>query len=163
MVFTYQKNEQGDYLCSQCGFTSNRQNTMHYHLKRHEGHLPYQCKTCKKEFLQAATLAVHIAARHSNETSASFACPCCDFKCVSKSNRAIHFVRTHCAESYESFMKLAAKTPAPLEAGCEPTPLTCPTCQKGCKSKTAFLYHLASTRCLPLSDNQRTQLTELMV
>lgn len=139
MPYVYQKNAAGDYVCPHCGVTKERQNTMHYHLKRHEDHLPFQCGVCKKEFLHASVLALHKAARHppteredraSNPSSAgpkTYACPSCKFHTLTRANCIIHYVRRHCNV-------LALGT-------------NCPTCQKAYNSRTALIYHLGTTEC----------------
>jgi hypothetical protein len=147
MTYTYQKNADGDFVCSICNAVKKNKNTMHYHMKKHEGHLPFECNICKKEFLQSQTLAVHMAAKHAKEEAAALKCPCCPYKTLTKANRVIHFIRKHCAEDIE---KLAAADH------------TCPTCKKVCNSNTAFLYHMASS-CIVLSSvERRGQLAELL-
>jgi DNA-directed RNA polymerase subunit RPC12/RpoP len=141
-MYIYQKNEAGDYVCSICQATKKNQNTMHYHLKTHEGHLPFECKTCKKEFLHAQTLAVHVAARHSKE-AAGLKCPLCPHKTLTKANRIIHFMRKHCGPEIEA-----------LKAGHR-----CPKCSKDCNSSTAFLYHLAG--CIELGEEKQKLLEAL--
>jgi DNA-directed RNA polymerase subunit RPC12/RpoP len=133
MTYTYQKNAAGLFVCGICQATKKNQNTMHYHLKAHEGHLPFECSICKKEFLHSQSLAVHVAARHSQE-AAGLKCPLCPHKTLTKANRIIHFIRKHCTEEI-----------TPLKA----TNYCCSTCSKVSKSNTAFLYHL-STGCLEL-------------
>ena len=144
-MYIYQKNAAGDYVCSVCQVTKKNQNTMHYHMKTHEGHLPFECTTCKKEFLHAQTLAVHIAARHSKQEAAALKCPLCPHKTLTKANRIIHFMRKHCGPEVQA-LKAAD--------------YTCPTCTKTCKSSTAFLYHL-STGCLVLAQEKQELLTNL--
>lgn len=144
MTYTYQKNAAGDYVCGICQATKKNQNTMHYHLKTHEGHLPFHCTTCKKEFLHSQTLALHVAARHSNE--AGLKCPLCPHKTLTKANRIIHFLRKHCEEE---FISLKADS------------LTCPACRKSCNSSTAFLYHL-SKGCLVLPAEKQNQLNTIL-
>ena len=145
MTYTYKKNAAGEYVCEICQATKKNQNTMHYHLKKHEGHLPFECQICDKEFLHAQTLAVHMAAKHSKEEAANLKCPCCPYKTLTKSNRIIHFMRKHCSEEI-----------AALKA----TDLTCPTCAKVSNGSTAFLYHL-STGCLALEGERKEQLDML--
>lgn len=146
MPYNYQKNAAGLYVCEHCGVTKERQNTMHYHLKKHEGHLPFQCTHCKKEFLQASTLALHIAARHPNVASTastatdapppSFGCPCCNHTTLTKANAVLHYLRTHCKEEVKAFQ------------GKHTHALTCGACKKVCNSATAYLYHIASANCV---------------
>jgi len=144
-MYVYQKNAAGDYVCSVCQVTKKNQNTMHYHLKTHEGHLPFECTTCKKEFLHAQTLAVHIAARHSKKEAAALKCPLCPHKTLTKANRIIHFMRKHCNEEVHA-LKIANNT--------------CPTCSKQSNSSTALLYHL-STGCIELPQEKQAMLTGL--
>jgi len=145
MPYAYQKNAAGEFVCTICSEVKKNQNTMHYHMKRHEGHLPHTCPTCKKEFLHAQTLAVHIAAKHSKEDTASLKCPCCPYKTLTKANRILHFMRKHCGEEVE---KMAIKDN------------TCPTCEKVCNSSAALLYHL-STGCIQLPAEKQELLTGL--
>jgi KRAB domain-containing zinc finger protein len=138
MTYTYQKNDEGHFVCTICKAVKKNKNTMHYHMKNHEGHLPFECTICKKEFLQSQTLAVHMAAKHSKEEAASLKCPCCPYKTLTKANRVIHFMRKHCAEDIAEAAKGAGAA------------LTCATCKKVSNSNTAFLYHMA-TSCIKLS------------
>ena len=142
MTMKYQKNAAGEFVCTICQVTKKNQNTMHYHMKKHEGHLPFECPTCKKEFLHSQTLALHIAARHSKENAANLQCPCCPYKTLTKANRIIHFMRKHCETDVARFSTDGLK---------------CPTCQKECNSHTAFLYHIA-TSCIQLPVEKATLL-----
>ena len=142
MGFTYTKNAAGEFVCPHCGVTKKNQNTMHYHLKKHDNNLPHECNYCHKKFLQAQTLANHIAARHETEERAALSCPCCDFKTQTRANRIIHFVRKHCQEELVNAYTVS-------EAG----QYTCKACNKVSNSSTAFHYHVAS--CLTLKDEAR--------
>ena len=147
MGFEYQKNSDGHYVCQHCGKTAARQNTMHYHLKTHEGKLPYECSICKKGFLHASTLELHKKAQHEKEMERMFKCPvanCCFEGTLTKSNLVIHYVRKHCKEE-------ALKCMERLESGL----IRCSTCQKEMKSLTAFHYHASS--CIQLEDPKRSQ------
>ena len=146
MTYTYQKNAEGLFVCGICQAVKKNQNTMHYHMKKHEGHLPFECKICKKEFLHSQTLALHISARHSKEEAANLKCPCCSYKTLTRANRIIHFIRKHCEEELKLFSKSS---------------LTCPTCKKECNSQTAFLYHIASS-CIILPETKQALLKELL-
>lgn len=147
MPYVYQKNAAGHYVCPHCGVTKERQNTMHYHLKKHEGRLPFQCTHCDKEFLQAVTLALHISARHPNAAATSsakavlsaspaFSCPCCEHTALTKANAVLHYLRKHCADEVKVFQDKSTQL------------LACAACQKQCNSSTAYLYHIASAGCL---------------
>jgi hypothetical protein len=145
MPYTYQKNANGEFVCPICQITKARQNTMHYHMKKHEGHLPFVCEFCNKEFLHSQTLAIHISARHAKEEAAKFSCPCCDYKTLTKGTLVIHYVRNHC-ETEISEMKNCGNT--------------CSVCQKVANSKTALLYHIAKG-CLCLSDEKKEMLHDI--
>jgi hypothetical protein len=145
MPYTYQKDAEGLFVCSICQATKKNQNTMHYHMKKHEGHLPYTCGTCKKEFLHSQTLALHISARHSKDGN-QLLCPCCPYNTLTKANRLIHFIRMHCEEEVTQFSKNG---------------LTCSTCHKKCNSHTAFLYHIAQG-CITLSENKQEYLQQIL-
>ena len=151
MPYEYQKNEAGDYVCGQCGVTKRNQNTMHYHLKRHEGKLPFECEFCSKGFLQASTLQLHVAARHAHESAARLCCPLCPYKTLTKANRVLHYIRKHCASDLAAF-----------SAGSKEG-MACAGCGKACRSQTSYLYHIASAGCLVLRcEQQRACLAGLL-
>jgi len=145
MVYTYQKNDAGLYVCQHCGITKQNQNTMHYHLKTHEGKLPHECSTCKKGFLHATTLELHKKAQHQKDLERMFKCPMagCPYDgTLTKSNLVIHYVRKHCKEE-------AAALLDKLESGA----YRCNHCDKESKSLTAFHYHAAG--CITIEDKAR--------
>jgi len=144
MPYAYEKNAEGLFVCTICKETKKNQNTMHYHMKTHEGHLPFKCQTCKKEFLHSQTLALHISARHSKKDANYVTCPCCPFKSLTKSNRVVHFMRRHCEEEVKQFSKNG---------------LTC-SCEKVCNSNTAFLYHIS--QCIELTAEKQQLLQTLL-
>lgn len=148
MVYEYTKNEAGEFVCHICGQTEKNQNTMHYHLKRHEGKLPFECQHCHKEFIQASTLALHITARHNTQEAAYLTCPVCPYKTLTKANRVIHYLRKHCVDEIKSFGAAADAATAKQNQ--------CHCCNKACNSSTSYLYHIASNGCLicPSSDKQ---------
>lgn len=115
-------------------------------MKKHEGHLPFVCNFCNKEFLHSQTLAIHISARHAKEEAEKYSCPCCDYKTLTKGTLVIHYVRNHC-ETEISEMKNTGNT--------------CSACQKVSNSKTALLYHIAKG-CLCLSEEKRGMLNDIM-
>ena len=141
MPYAYEKNAEGLFVCTICKETKKNQNTMHYHMKTHEGHLPFKCQTCKEEFLHSQTLALHISARHSKNEANYMTCPSCPFKSLTKSNCIVHFMRRHCEEEVKQFSKNG---------------LTC-SCGKVCNSNTAFLYHISQCIELPVEKQQLLQ------
>jgi hypothetical protein len=153
MPFTYQKNADGHYVCPTCGKTTERQNTMHYHMKRHEGKFPFECTLCKKGFLQKSTLDLHIAARHTTDAEKKFKCPAkgCEFETLTKANLQIHFLRKHCKEEVNAMSITNEGTPG----------ITCKGCSKHCNSTTAFHYHVASCIQLPNGDDRAAAFADL--
>jgi hypothetical protein len=145
MVYTYTKNANGDFLCTICGETKKNQNTMHYHMKKHEGKLPFECSICHKEFLHSSVLSLHMTARHSKEPPGTLSCPVCPFKTLTKANRILHFVRHHCTEEIQKFTSTSS------------TQNHCPTCSKECNSSTAFLYHVVSAGCFKPDSAEKAQ------
>jgi len=147
MPFIYQKNEAGDFVCPTCGITKKNQNTMHYHMKAHEGNLPFVCTTCKKGFLQSQSLHVHMLTVHSNGQK-DLKCPCCPFKTTTKANRVIHYVRKHCQDILEKALTIREGV------------YCCNHCKKECNSNTAFHYHVAT--CLKGSTQQMEDLQKVI-
>ena len=74
MVFEYKKNDDGHYVCGVCNVIKKNQNTMHYHLKRHEGTMSYECDKCDMKFYQKYTLDTHTKLVHEKK-EASIKCP----------------------------------------------------------------------------------------
>lgn len=134
----YLKNADGDFVCPHCKVVKKKQNTMHYHIKRqHEQNFPYECKQCEDspKFLQKSSYLHHLATNHPENPHPSekdknqyatvqFSCPSCTHTTHTKSNIAIHFVRTHC-----SWIPPYAKEEA------------CSNCKKEFRSSSAYLYH----------------------
>jgi hypothetical protein len=147
MVYEYKKNAEGHFVCPHCGETKRLQSTMHYHLKRHEGKLPHECKLCKKSFLHASTLDLHMKAQHQKEQARMFKCPMpgCPYDgTLTKANLLIHYVRKHCKEEA-----------AAARADGDSSTHVCNCCNKSCNSLTAFHYHVAT--CFRLEDAVRQQ------
>ena len=149
MPYSYQKNAAGEFVCPTCGVTKKRQNTMHYHMKKHETKLPFECTHCKKQFLQAISLKVHIDSMHARDEKKMLSCPCCEFRTLTKANRIIHFIRHHCTDEERA---------ASLEE--KDNKYTCKVCDKVCNSNTAFQYHVAG--CIKISDPVRKEALELI-
>ena len=94
--FSYKRDSDGHLMCNECDFKpkpttkhpKGNPSTLHYHLKSHEGNFAFECKTCKKSFLQKLTLTNHILSRHPelNEKIVTFNCPepNCEFKSITK-------------------------------------------------------------------------------
>ena len=130
MPFEYTKNEAGEYVCPHCGETKKKQNTMHYHLKKHTGNLGYECNICKKEFLHKQALDVH-KATHTKEKKQMLQCDHegCEFQAVTKANMRIHAMRIHYKKETAAILKKNG------------TCFGCESCSKEFASGTAFYYH----------------------
>ena len=139
MVFEYTKNDQGHYVCGICNVVKEKQNTMHYHLKSHEEHLPYKCNHCKMEFKAKYSLEVHVNTQHNRVNLHRCPIQGCRFKgSPTKSNLLIHYVRMHCKEEVEA-----------VRAN-----LSCKVCEKESNSLTAFHYHVGT--CITIQDPTRS-------
>jgi hypothetical protein len=137
--FEYTKNANGLFVCPHCAETKRLQSTMHYHMKKHLGKLPFECHHCQKGFLHQSTLDLHIKAQHQKDEDRAFKCPCagCPYKgTLTKANLMIHYVRKHCGAEAAAAADGDKKTP------------TCKACGKGFNSPTAYHYHVAG--CLRL-------------
>ena len=141
--FTYKKNAEGLYVCPHCPATYERQNSMHYHLKKHAGLYPHKCKHCAKEFLQKQTLDLHMEAKHPEKLKAvaMFVCPCadCPYESRTKANLQIHYMRIHCVAECKFTVTKEQLT-------------QCNACKETFKSATAYYYH--ATQCTPPSPSQ---------
>jgi hypothetical protein len=126
----YIKNEQGFFVCPNCNIVKEKQNTMYYHMLKHEGKLPYECDICKKEFLQKTSLEVHKASKHKNPTTKEKMYKCCitncSFEAVTKANRRIHVIRKHFKNEVDDILG---------------EDNTCLSCKTEFQSSTAFFYH----------------------
>ena len=136
MTFTYIKNDEGDFVCPTCNVVKRRQNSMHYHMKKHLEEKQHVCTTCKKGFLQKQTLDLHIRSKHPellHEEKAKHACPFenCTFSAITKGNLIIHLLRLHFQEEISTIMLQDAETKI----------ITCDGCDKVFQSSCSFYYH----------------------
>lgn len=137
-AFTYKKNAEGLYVCPHCPVTYERQNSMHYHLKKHAGMYPHKCKHCDKAFLQKQTLDLHMEAKHPDKLKAveMYTCPCtdCHYESRTKANLQIHYMRIHCTDTCKFTIRKDKLT-------------ECNACCDTFKSATAYYYH--TVHCTP--------------
>jgi len=122
---------------------------MHYHLKKHEGKLPFQCSSCKKEFQFQQSLDLHRLSKHCEGTKVKkFKCPCanCEFQSLTEGNLRIHFLRIHCTEDVQRILQHTNDK------------FHCTTCKKSFQSSTAFHYHSAS--CVVIQEKSRRDMLE---
>ena len=156
MVFQYIKNADNHFVCPYCNVVKKNQNTMYYHMKKHEGSLPHTCKHCSKKFLHKNMLDLHITARHPETTKEKevFACPvdCCAYESLTKANRIIHFMRVHCKD-----LSNEKKVDSPGSK------LSCKQCIKEFNNSTSYYYHAA--KCFPPAESHafHTHFTEILV
>ena len=135
MVFQYKKNEQGHYVCDKCGETREKQNTMHYHLQKHEGKMPHACAHCDKRFYQKYALDDHIKLRHSkNPVEASVQCPFanCTQQFTKKEHCRVHIARNHIYSTLSPWIQ--KKKDSKVH--------TCTNCSRDFNSYPAILYHV---------------------
>jgi hypothetical protein len=150
MTIRYTKNDDGNFVCPHCGVIKERQNSMHYHIKKHLDELNHICKTCNKAFLQKQTLELHIRSKHpellksdSDDDQKQYHCPFenCIFTALTKGNCIIHSLRSHFQDEIKKMMILKNETKS----------IICNKCDKEFFSSSAFYYHCKV--CLPLSDD----------
>lgn len=135
----YIKNEDGNFVCPSCNVIKEKQNTMYYHMKKHEGKLPFVCDICTKDFMQKTSLELHKISKHKiqdNELLEKFKCifTNCDFEAITKANRRIHCMRKHCKEEVCNIMNEIVDTD-------NNSIYTCITCTKRFTNNTGFYYH----------------------
>ena len=140
-MIKYFKNENGHFVCPTCGVIKEKQNSMHYHMKKHLEELNYVCKVCNKGFLQKQTLEQHVRVRHPDKNTTKHACPFdCDFTANSKGNCIIHMIRIHFNEKIKDIMLKDAKT------------ITCTNCITEFNSSGSFYYHCKD--CLTFNEEE---------
>ena len=157
MTLTYTKNENGDFVCPDCHVVKKRQNSMHYHMKKHLEELNHICKACKKGFLQKQTLDLHIRSKHPEllevQEEKKFSCPIdgCDFSALTKGNCVIHCLRVHFQEEIKAVMTIQADTKT----------ITCHQCDTEFHSSCSFYYHCKG--CLAFGESEKAaKLKEIM-
>lgn len=132
MVFKYVKNDEGLFVCPTCNITKKNQNTMHYHMKKHQEQLSHTCKVCKKGFLQKQTLDLHMRSKHpDSDIDKKFKCTYdnCEFAALTKGNCVIHYIRVHFQDAINNIMVKDGKIH------------TCTKCDTEFSSSCAFYYH----------------------
>jgi DNA-directed RNA polymerase subunit RPC12/RpoP len=160
-TFTYLRNEDGQFVCPQCGVIKNRQNSMHYHMKKHTENAGHACAVCSKRFLQKQTLDLHLRSKHpervssasstttstastaasdsdtlsssSSEDGKPYHCPMdsCEFKALTKGNCIIHCLRAHFQKEIRPLLTVSAETKHSH----------CAVCNRTFSSSTSFYYH----------------------
>lgn len=139
MPLIYHRNEAGQFICPTCGVTKERQNSMHYHMKKHQDANTHNCTYCHKTFLQKQTLELHLRNKHADQLAEdtappAFSCPfqACDFRSHTKGNCVIHCLRVHFQEEITPHLQQVQ----------ERRVYSCLHCQNEFQSTTAFYYHI---------------------
>jgi KRAB domain-containing zinc finger protein len=151
----YIRNEDGHFVCPTCGIVKEKQNTMYYHMKKHEAELPHKCKHCKKGFLQKQTLDLHIKSKHSGAAAKEFECtmPDCEFSAHTKGNCRTHFFRVHCSDEVAEL----------LHRNKEEGTIECTVCERSFNSIGLFYYHCGDCiGSLPSTDERSDALRALL-
>ena len=150
MSSKYIKNEQGMFVCPSCNVVKHNQNTMYYHMKKHEGKLPFECNICKKDFIQKPSLELHMLSKHKDKNTKkadTFECVFdnCEFESLTKGNLRIHCLRKHFKDEISNIMEENN---------------TCTTCKTSFLSNTAFYYHALG--CIRVNDPAKQELVKLI-
>lgn len=145
----YIKNDEGDFVCPSCDIVKKNQNTMYYHMKKHEGKLQFECDICKKDFIQKSSLELHKISKHTNQPKEDmYSCVFedCESESLTKANRRIHCLRKHFKDEIAAILEKDTNA--------------CNTCKATFQSLTAFYYH--ATDCIRVSGN-RAEMLKLII
>jgi len=146
----YIKNEQGWFVCPNCNIVKEHQNTMYYHMKKHEGKLPFECDVCKKDFMQKTSLELHKISKHNytNTNNNTYKCGVtgCNFTAITKANRRIHCLRKHFKEEID---RITGENNE------------CRSCKNVFLSNTAFYYHAIT--CISVNSLDKQKILEIIV
>jgi len=154
MTLKYTKNEDGHFVCPECNVVKQRQNSMHYHMKKHLDELNHVCKSCNKGFLQKQTLDLHMRSKHPElveEEGTKFTCPFndCNFSALTKGNCVIHALRVHFQEEIKEIMETHADTKT----------ISCKGCKAEFQSSCSFYYHCKG--CIQTPEKQTEKYEKL--
>jgi len=133
MPYDYKKNNDGHYVCTVCAEVKVNQNTMHYHMKKHEGKQSYACKSCDKKFYQKYALDDHVKLNHSTTPIVEIKCPFtdCELSFIKKEHCRIHIARNHLKKNLEPLIEKKKDS----KVHC------CVACKRDFNSYPAILYH----------------------
>ena len=133
MPYDYKKNNDGHYVCTVCAEVKVNQNTMHYHMKKHEGKQSYACKSCDKKFYQKYALDDHVKLNHSTAPIVEIKCPFtdCELSFIKKEHCRIHIARNHLKKSLDPLIEKKKDS----KVHC------CVPCKRDFNSYPAILYH----------------------
>jgi len=165
MGIEYVKNKEEEFVCQHkgCTFVSKQQNTMCYHMKRHNSDFKFTCKEtgCNNMgFIQKSAYLHHMAAKHPTLKEVTlgtdekivnpylnkvYTCSVCNHTCRTKANALVHYARLHSSDWIPSFNKDSPD---------------CPSCKKGFQSIASYLYHC--TGCIPANKTHRDIISRMI-
>lgn len=160
MTIKYIKNEEGHFVCPHCNVTKKNQNTMHYHIRKHEEQVSHTCKVCKKGFLQKQTLELHMKSRHADylkeqgSEAKKIQCPFddCTFSALTKGNCIIHCLRIHFQDEIKKIMTFDDENKT----------YNCEECAKEFNSSCAFYYHCKGCLTVDEDSDKYQRLQQIM-
>jgi hypothetical protein len=165
MGIEYVKNDSDEFVCQHkgCHFTTKQQNTMCYHMKRHNGDYKFTCKEAgcnNMGFIQKSAYLHHMAAKHpllkeislnadekikNPYTDKVYTCAVCNHTCRTKANILVHYGRLHSEGWIPSYNKDSPD---------------CPSCKKSFNSIASYLYHC--TGCIPANKAHREIISRMI-
>jgi hypothetical protein len=159
MTLTYIKDEDGNFVCPDCGIKKKNQSTMHYHMRQHKEETNHMCKICKKGFLQKQNLDLHIRSKHPelleqlSDNNKKFRCPFddCKFTALTKGNCIIHCLRVHFQDEINEMMIKDEETKI----------ICCNECDKEFTSSCAFYYHCKNCMTFDKNDEKYQKFQEI--
>ena len=135
-MFKYIKTATG-YQCPFCDYERELQSTVHMHIKiKHSECVKYKCEHCDYETPVKSTLENHIQNKHSEKAVLKeHSCPKCEHSCKTEAQLRSHYILKHLTTAFNKLFKT------------ENDKISCTSCQRCFKSRSAFVYH--SVGCLP--------------
>ena len=138
-MYEYERDSEGNFICTHCDCVKKLQSTMHMHYKaNHDGSLKHKCKDCNYETATKQALDKHITAKHpaAGQKNKDFQCTDCSFACSAKAGIRSHYLLKHLTKEVNEYLGKNDDDKA-----------CCTRCGDDFASKPAYVYHLAA--CLP--------------
>ena len=138
-MYEYERDSEGNFICTHCDCVKKLQSTMHMHYKaNHDGSLKHKCKDCNYETATKQALDKHITAKHpaAGQKNKDFQCTDCKFACSAKAGIRSHYLLKHLTKEVNEYLGKNNEDKA-----------CCTRCGDDFASKPAYVYHLAA--CLP--------------